>query len=79
MIDDKIKLAIQELSKTNMPEYKKSFQLRGNDEEIFTVTIERKKRRLVTESMAFEARANTISALPGGSPCGCCQGSGRSS
>lgn len=79
MIDDKIKVAVQELAKSNLTEYRKSFQLRGNDEEIFTVTIERKRRRLVTERLAVEARANTISALPGGAPCGCCGGSGRSS
>ena len=79
MNDEPIKKAVLDFAKSRDQGYKKSFKVGGNDDEIFTVIIERGRRGIVTESMAFEARSNTISALPSGTPCGCCNGSGRSS
>ncbi|WP_132750371.1 hypothetical protein [Simplicispira metamorpha] len=63
--------------KSGDQKFKKSFSVSGNADEIITVTIERTRRVLATESLSFEARANTISALPSGAPCGCCRGSGK--
>lgn len=71
--------AVREFSKSGDQRYKKSFFVSGKPEEILTITIERTRRIVGNENLAFEARANTISALPSGSPCGCCGGSGRSS
>lgn len=68
---------VREFSKNGDQRFKKSFFVSGNTDEIITVTIERTRRILATESLSFEARANTISALPSGSPCGCCGGSGK--
>ena len=79
MSDESIKKSVLDFSKSNIPQYKKFFKVTDNDNEVFTVTIERRKRSVATESMIFEARSNTISAFPSGSPCGCCSGSGRSS
>ncbi len=79
MNEKSVKQAVLELIKSNEQRYEKSFSLAGNSDDIFTVKIERNRSVLVTKSISMEARANTISALPSGSPCGCCNGSGRSS
>lgn len=68
---------VREFAKSGDQKFKRAFHLSGNTDEIFTITIERTRRVLVTESAALEARANTISALPSGAPCGCCGGSGK--
>ncbi len=68
---------VREFSKSGDQRFKKSFSVSGSPDEIITVTIERTKRVLAAESLSFEARANTISALPSGAPCGCCGGSGK--
>lgn len=69
---------VREFSKSGDQRFKKSFLVSGNTDEIITVTIERTRRVLVAESLSLEeARANTISALPAGAPCGCCGGSGK--
>ena len=68
---------VREFAKSGDQRFKKSFSVSGNSDEIITVTIERTRRVLATESLLFEARANTISALPSGAPCGCCGGSGK--
>ena len=68
---------VREFSKSGDQTFKKSFFVSGNTEEIITVTIERTRRVVATESLSFKARANTISALPSGAPCGCCGGSGK--
>lgn len=78
MNENLVKKVVQEFSKDNISQYEKTFSIVGNDTEIFTVRIERKRRILVNESIALESRFNTISALPSGAPCGCCGGSGRS-
>lgn len=77
MKDDAIKKAVTEFSKTRDQAYKKSFSISGNSDEVFTVSITRSRRQLVLDSVSMEARSNTISALPAGSPCGCCNGSGK--
>ncbi len=76
MNDNIIKQAVKSFSESKMNDYKKSFKLNGNDLDIFTVTITRSKRSLVTESFTLDS-VNSISALPSGSPCGCCNGSGK--
>ncbi len=45
---------------------------------LFTITVEYKPP-IVMESVDFAAlnRATTISALPSGTTCGCCNGTGR--
>lgn len=68
---------VREFSKSGDQRFKKSFFVSGNADEIITVTIERTRRVFATESLSLEARANTISALPSGAPCGCCGGSGK--
>ncbi|NMQ30166.1 hypothetical protein E4Q23_21850 [Candidatus Accumulibacter phosphatis] len=68
---------VREFSKSGDQRFNKSFFVSGNTDEIITVTIERTKQVLATKSLSFEARANTISALPSGAPCGCCGGSGK--
>ncbi len=79
MNEKAIKQIVIDLAKSGDQKYEKSFLVSGSPDEVFTVTVTRRKRVLVTESISIEARANTISALPSGSPCGCCGGSGRSS
>ncbi|MBP6582429.1 MAG: hypothetical protein KA204_03000 [Chromatiaceae bacterium] len=47
---------------------------------LFTVTVEYKNIETIRKSIVFSEslnRAQTISALPSGAPCGCCGGSGR--
>jgi len=78
MNEKAVKQAVIELAKSGEQKYEKSFSVSGQSDEIFTVTITRKRRAIVTDSVSMEARANTISALPSGSPCGCCGGSGKS-
>lgn len=78
MNENLVKKAVQDFSKDNKPEYKKAFRISGAEDDVYIVTIERKRRIVVTESVSMEARSNTISALPSGTPCGCCGGSGKS-
>lgn len=68
---------VREFSKSGDQKFWKSFYVSGNPDEIITITIERTKPVLATESLSFEARANTISALPSGAPCRYCGGSGK--
>lgn len=79
MKDILIKEAVAEFAKSNEAKYEKAFSVRGEAGDIFTVKIERKREVLISESVSMEARSNTISALPSGAPCGCCNGSGKSS
>lgn len=79
MNEKAIKQIVSDLAKSGEQKYEKSFSVSGKPDEVFTVTVTRKKLTMVTESISMEARANTISALPSGSPCGCCGGSGKSS
>jgi hypothetical protein len=74
MNEEIIKRAIQEFAKSNEQKYEKTFLENGNSTEMFTIKLERKNLALANES---EARANTISALPSGSQCYHCGGSGR--
>jgi len=78
-MDEKaVKQAVRELDKSGDARYEKSFSIKDKPDEVFTVTIVRKKRAMIAEDISMEARANTISALPSGPACGCCGGSGRS-
>lgn len=61
-----IEHAIQEFAKSNEQKYEKVFLVGGNSTEMVTIKLERKNLALVTESLKFEARANTISAMPSG-------------
>lgn len=78
MNENLVRKVVVEFSKDNQSEYKKAFKVSGDENEVYIVTIERKRRSVVTESISMEARDNTISALPSGAPCGCCGGSGKS-
>lgn len=78
MNKDVIKAAVAEFIKEGKPADQMSFSYRDNPLEIYTIRFERKSLVVANESMKFEARANTISALPSGSRCNCCNGSGRS-
>jgi hypothetical protein len=77
MNNDVIKAAVAEFIKEGKQEAQLSFSFKGNPLEIFTVKFDRKNLSISNESMKFEARANTISALPSGASCSCCNGSGR--
>lgn len=79
MYEEKLKKAVAEFSKKGGSKYEKTFSVKGVYEEVFTVKIERKKSRLISESLSMEAHSNTISALPSGAPCEFCGGSGKSS
>ncbi|MBL0575050.1 hypothetical protein JD522_16725 [Aeromonas hydrophila] len=79
MNDNAIKQIVSDLAKSGDQKYEKSFSVSGKPDEVFTVTVTRKKRIMVTDSISMEALANTISALPSGLPCGYCGGSGKSS
>lgn len=67
-----------DLAHSNDLRHQKSFSFSGSPEEVFTVTVTRKNKRNVDSVISLEAYANTISALPAGSSCSCCNGSGRS-
>jgi hypothetical protein len=77
MNDRIIKAAAIEFEKSKKLDFKKSYSVSESPTEIITVTFERRKFLIVNESIKFEARANTISALPSGANCTCCGGSGR--
>lgn len=79
MNEEAIKRAIQEFARSNEKKYEKTFIVTGNSIEMFTIKLERKELVYATESHKSEARTNTISALPSGSPCRSCGGSGRAS
>lgn len=78
MNKDVVKAAIVEFIKEGKYEDQMSFSFKDKPLEIYTVKFERKSLSVSNESMKFEARANTISALPSGARCNCCNGSGRS-
>ncbi|MDX5991742.1 hypothetical protein [Ectopseudomonas alcaliphila] len=79
MKEDSIKQAVSDFYNSGESRYQKEFSISGKSDEFITVTIKRTKLVMANESLSFEARANTVSALPSGSSCGCCGGSGRSS
>ena len=79
MKEASIKQAVADFYKSGETSFKKEFSIVGVNDEIFTVTINRKKLNLRLENFSLEARSNTISAYPSGATCGCCNGSGRSS
>lgn len=79
MYEEALKKAVTEFAQEGESKYEKTFSVKGVHEEVFTVKIERKKDRLISESLSMESRSNMISALPPGAPCEFCGGSGRSS
>ena len=64
---------VREFNKTGKFSLDEVFELDG---QIYTVKIE-KKSKMITESFTVN-KAQNISALGAGSPCGCCNGTGRS-
>jgi hypothetical protein len=78
MKDKSVAQAIIDFANSLDTQIEKNFRYSAEQDEIFTVTITRKKRNLLSEHASMEAFANTISALPSGSQCGCCSGTGRS-
>lgn len=78
MKDKSVSQAIIDFANSRDPEIVKHFKYSAEPDEIFTVTITRNKTNLLSKHASMEAFANTISALPSGSQCGCCGGSGRS-
>lgn len=77
MNEEVVKKTIREFLKSGSPRYKKAFSEEGGAN-IITITIERTRKSTSMESLVAEASNNTISALPSGTPCGCCGGSGKS-
>jgi hypothetical protein len=79
MKEKAIEQAVLDFYNSEKHHYRKEFSISENGDEFITITITRNKLVAANESLSLEARANTISALPSGSSCGCCGGSGRSS
>lgn len=69
-----IEQAVIEFSKTGINRTEKSFTFKN---EGYTVTIEKNSQVIVESRKAFN-NVNSISALPSGNTCGCCNGTGRS-
>lgn len=59
--------------------YIKSVKLPQYPDHIFSIRIEAEDIRRLTESQRFNKSLNstTISSMPSGTPCSCCNGSGR--
>ena len=72
-----IKLAIVELDKSGESSFKKTYKIEGINNG-YAVIIEKIEKHMMLESISKE-NFTTISALPSGTSCGCCNGSGRSS
>ncbi|WP_160039595.1 hypothetical protein [Pseudomonas sp. S49] len=78
MKDKSVARAIIDFAKSNNAISETNFTYAEVPDEIFTVTITRNKKQKLSERASMEAYANTISALPSGSNCRCCNGTGRS-
>lgn len=76
MKDSVLKEVAREFAASGQKTVTKRFSIPGENDFI-TIQFERNSLTVATESMKSEVRANTISALPSGSQCGCCGGSGR--
>ncbi|EJL6584463.1 hypothetical protein SHB62_002403 [Vibrio cholerae] len=74
MNDKYVKLSVQEFAKNSSPDFKKTYEIDG---EYYTISIQKEKRMVINESLIKSS--TTISALPSGSPCRSCGGSGISS
>jgi len=76
-----IESIVKDFAKTGNNLFDKVFKLQGKDGEYYTVSIKKElsSQLLLEKSAGMESRSNTISALPSGATCGCCNGSGRSS
>jgi hypothetical protein len=74
MNKDIVRSAVSDFANSGDDEYDETFSKNG---ELFRVRIERLSARSHSNENLLE-KANTISALPSGSPCACCGGSGRS-
>lgn len=77
MDEDLVRKIVLSFSQDGSKKYEKTFSVDGIGDEVFTLKIERQKEGAITESVSMESRFNMISAMPPGSPCGCCNGSGR--
>ncbi|MBO6226755.1 MAG: hypothetical protein J6N68_03690 [Shewanella sp.] len=76
-----IESIVKDFAKTGNDSFDKVFKLQGKDGEYYTVSIKKEvSHQILLEKRAgLESRSNTISALPSGVACSCCNGSGRSS
>lgn len=72
-----IELAIIELDKSGESNFEKTYKIAGING-VYAVTIKKTKEDMILENLSRE-HFTTISALPSGTACGCCNGSGRSS
>lgn len=70
---------LRDLISTNTQSYTGSVRLPQYPNYIFNITIEVEDLRSLTENQRFNKSLNstTISSMPSGSPCSCCNGSGR--
>lgn len=73
-----IEQAIIEFAKSGEKKLEKSYTVKGNDGEYYTIKIEKNNEFALLDSVNKSGKFNTISALPSGNTCGCCNGSGRS-
>lgn len=72
---------LRDLVNTNTPfPYVKSVSLPQYQNHIFNIRIDAEDIRQLTENQRLHKsiNANTVSSLPSGAPCSCCNGSGRS-
>ena len=74
-----MELAAREVAKSKQPSVERTFRVAGSDNEFYVVKIERKRTFEISESRHLKSNSTTISAMPPGSTCGCCGGTGRSS
>ena len=77
MKDSVLKEVAKEFAESGQKTLTKRFAIPGTIDFV-TIQLDRKSLTVATEVQKVEVRANTISALPSGSQCGCCGGSGRS-
>lgn len=72
-----IEQAVVEFSKENKPTYERVVKLSPKSNVIYRVKIERVVVNAILDGVSLESRADFISALPSGSQCPSCKGSGR--
>ncbi|MEZ8619103.1 hypothetical protein AB6D33_24965 [Vibrio splendidus] len=73
MSEKRLENIVREFEKTGKSSINETVKFNGK---VYTIQIESRAVKL-NESFQIN-KASTISALPSGSPCGCCGGSGRS-
>jgi len=79
MINKYIECLVNEFAKSEANKLEKTYKIEGTEKIFYKVTIEKHLPEGIIESWGLESNSNSISALPSGNQCGCCNGSGRSS